>query len=97
MLVNLKTIFFFFFNYFLAMYHPQSEVTSRNQTQSSSRRVAGVQCRQVRKAVRDVRRCNRRRAVRGNVAQGCSLRKRRETKMNHTGKERRMRGNKGEE
>src|SRR5680860_1233293 len=29
--------FFFFLNYFLAMYYPKSEVTSRDQTQSSSR------------------------------------------------------------
>src|SRR4051794_33573533 len=36
------------------MYHPQSKVTSRGQTQRSSRCMTDAQCRQVRKAVRNV-------------------------------------------
>ena len=64
--------FFFFFNYLLAIYHPQSKVTSRDKTQSSSRCMADAQCRQVRKAVRNVRHRNRRRAVKGDLARGAA-------------------------
>jgi hypothetical protein len=56
-------------NYLQAMYHPQSKVTSRSRPQRSSRCMADAQCRQVRKAVRNVQHRIRRRAVEGDGAQ----------------------------